>query len=90
MADYLINSSGGSIKSPKTAPGQYHVVFGGLGRPPGGGEIVLAEAAFNNTDGMCDILSWGNTDVNDLFIDVACYDPTGAPVDARFVVMVVQ
>jgi hypothetical protein len=89
-ADYLINSSGGSVKARRTALGQYHVVFAGLGRAAGASETVLVSPFLTANDGMCDILSWGNTGVNDLFVDVACYDPTAAPVDSRFAVMVIQ
>jgi len=90
FADFLINSSGGSIKARKTALGLYHVVFSGLGRPAGATETVLVSPLFTPADRICDILSWGNTGVNDLFVDVACYDPTGAPIDSRFGVMVIQ
>ncbi len=90
FADFLINSSGGSVKARKTALGQYHVVFAGLGRPAGATETVLVSPLFTPNDGMCDILSWGNTGASDLFVDVACYDPTAAAVDSRFGVMVIQ
>jgi hypothetical protein len=90
IADFLINSSGGSVKARKTALGQYHVVFAGLGRPAGASETVLVSPLFTPTDRICDIVSWGNTGTSDLFVDVACYDPTGAPVDSRFGVMVIQ
>jgi hypothetical protein len=88
--DFRINSSGGLVKARKTALGQYHVVFAGLGRPPGAAETVLVSPLFTATDRICDILSWGNTGANDLFVDVACYDVTGAPLDSRFGVMVIQ
>ena len=90
FADFLINSSGGSVKARKTALGQYHVVFAGLGRSAGATETVLVSPLFTLTDRICDILAWGNTGANDLFVDVACYDTTGAPVDSRFGVMVIQ
>jgi hypothetical protein len=90
LADFLINSSGGSVKARKTGLGQYHVVFAGLGRSAGATETVLVSPLFTPADRICDIVSWGNTGANDLFVDVACYDPTGAPVDTRFGVMVIQ
>lgn len=90
IADFLINSSGGSVKARKTALGQYHLVFAGLGRPAGASETVLVSPLFTPNDGMCDILSWGNTGASDLFVDVACYDATGVAADSRFGVMVIQ
>jgi hypothetical protein len=90
FADFLINSSGGSIKARKTALGQYHVVFSGLGRPAGATETVLVSPLFTPTDRICDIVSWGNTGASDLFVDVDCYDVAAAPVDSRFGVMVIQ
>ena len=90
VADYLINSSGGATKARKTALGKYHVVFSGLGRPAGGSEIVNVSPLFSSADQNCDIVSWGNTGANDLFVDVACFDRTGAAADSRFGVMVIQ
>jgi hypothetical protein len=88
--DFRINSSGGTVKARKTALGQYHVVFAGLGRPAGGAETVLVSPLFTPVERICDIVSWGNTGTNDLFVDVACYDIAGAPVDSRFGVMVIE
>jgi hypothetical protein len=89
--DFNINSSGGSVKARKTALGKYHVVFAGLGRPAGATETVLVQPLFEgSSDRICDIISWGNTGANDLFVDVGCYDPASAPVDARFGVLVIQ
>lgn len=90
FADFLINSSGGTVKERKTALGQYHMVFAGLGRPAGASEIVLVSPLFTASDRICDILSWGNTGASDLFVDVACYDVGAAPVDSRFGVMIIQ
>jgi hypothetical protein len=90
IADFLINSSGASVKARKTGLGQYHVVFAGLGRSAGATETVLVSPTFTPADRICDIVSWGNTGASDLFVDVACYDPTGAAIDSRFGVMVIQ
>ncbi len=86
---FLINSSGGSVKSRKTATGQYHIVFAGLGRPPGATETVLV-SPFITTDRVCDITAWGNTGVSDLFVNVSCVNPSGAATDTPVSVMVVQ
>ncbi len=88
--DFRINSSGGTVKARKTALGRYHVVFAGLGRPPGAAETVLVSPLFTTSDRICDILSWGNTGASDLFVDVSCYDITGTPIDSRFGVMVIE
>lgn len=90
LADFLINSSGGTVKERKTALGQYHMTFAGLGRPAGATDIVLVAALFTGSNRICDILSWGNTGASDLFVEVACYDNTAAPVDARFGVLIIQ
>ena len=86
---YLINSSGGSVKARKTGPGHYRVVFAGLGRPANATEIVLV-SPFLFSDRICDITSWGSTGASDLFVDVACFDPSSTPVDTRFSVLVTQ
>ena len=88
--DFRINSSGGTVKARKTALGRYHVVFAGLGRPPGATETVLVSPLLTTSDRICDILAWGNTGASDLFVDVACYDVAGTPIDSRFGVMVIQ
>jgi hypothetical protein len=90
FADFLINSSGGTVKSRKTASGQYHVVFAGLTHTAAATETVLVSSLFTTTDRICDILQWGNTGANDLFVDVACYDIAGVPTDSRFGVMVIE
>jgi hypothetical protein len=90
FADFLINSSGASVKARKTGIGHYHVVFAGLGRPAGATETILVSPLFTNADRFCDIVTWGNTGASDLFVDVACYEPVGSAIDSRFGVMVVQ
>jgi hypothetical protein len=86
---YAINSSGGAIAMRRTAVGQYRVVFSGLGRPAGGTDAVLVQT-FLTGDSMCDATSWGNTGANDFAVTVSCYEPSGAPVNTRFSVLVVQ
>jgi hypothetical protein len=88
-AGYLINSSGGSVTSRKTGTGLYRVVFAGLGRPGGATETVLV-SPFLSVDRVCDITSWGNTGVNDLFVTVACFQPTSVAADTPFSVLVIQ
>jgi hypothetical protein len=88
-AGYLINSSGGSVTSRKTGTGLYRVVFAGLGRPAGATETVLV-SPFISVDRVCDITSWGNTGVNDLFVTAACFTATSAAADTLFSVLVIQ
>ena len=90
FADFLINSSGGTVKERKTALGKCHMVFAGLGRPSGASETILVSPLFTTSDRICDILAWGNTGANDLFVDVGCYDIVAAPVDSRFGVMIIE
>jgi len=87
--DFRINSSGGTVTSRRTGTGQYRVVFAGLGRPAGATETVLVQPFFF-TDHICDVTSWGNTGVNDLFVNVSCFDPSGAPSNDQFSVLVIQ
>lgn len=87
--DFRINSSGGSVTSRRTGTGQYRVVFAGLGRPAGATETVLVQQFFF-IDHVCDVTSWGNTGVNDLFVNVSCFDPSGAPSNDLFSVLVIQ
>jgi hypothetical protein len=39
---------------------------------------------------VCDATSWGNAGVSDFAVTVACYDPSGAPSNTRFSVLVLQ
>jgi len=86
---FTINSSGGAVRSRKTGPGRYHVVFAGLGHAAGGKETVLVEG-FQDNQQICDIVEWGNTGVSDLYVDVACSDLQSAPTNARFAVLVAE
>jgi hypothetical protein len=83
------NSSGGSITSRRLATGQHTVTFGGLARPAGATEIVVV-SALKELDHSCSLVSWGKTGTNDLSVTVTCFDASGAPLDARFTVLVVE
>ena len=52
-------------------------------------ETVLVQPFFF-VDRICDVISWGNTGVNDLFVNVACFDTSGAPANDQFSVLVIQ
>jgi hypothetical protein len=88
-AGYAINSSGGPIAIRRTATGQYLVVFSGLARRAGDTEAVLVQS-FLYVDRVCDATSWGNAGANDFEVTVSCYDPTGAPSNTKFSVLVLQ
>lgn len=87
---FLINSSGAAVSARKTSTGHYRVIFAGLARQAGATETVLVSSFLFIPDRVCDVVSWGNSGTTDLFVDVACADPSGAPVDARFSVMVIE
>jgi len=83
------NSSGGSATSRRLGVGQWTVTFAGLGRPAGGTEIVIV-SALKETDHSCSLVTWGNTGTADLTVTLQCVNPSGALVDARFSVLVVE
>jgi hypothetical protein len=83
------NSSGGSVTSRRLAVGQWTVTFAGLGRPAGATEIVIV-SALKETDHSCSLVTWGNTGTADLTVTLQCVSPSGALVDARFSVLVVE
>jgi len=82
------NSSGGAVTSRRLSLGQWTVTFAGLGRPGGGKETVLV-SALKDFDHICTLSSWA-TAGPDLTVTVQCFNPSGAPVDGRFNVLVVE
>jgi hypothetical protein len=88
-ATLTFNSSGGSVTSRRLAMGRWTVTFAGLGRPAGATEIAIV-SALKETDHLCSLVSWGNTGTADLTVSLQCFDPTGAFVDARFAVVVIE
>jgi len=86
---FTFTSSGGPVTSRRVAAGQWTVMFAGLGRPAGATEIVVV-SAFRNPDHSCSLVSWSNTGVADLTVTLQCFDATGALLDGRFSVLVIE
>jgi hypothetical protein len=86
---FTFNSTGGAITVRRPATGQYTATFAGLARPTGSTEIVIV-SSFKDADHICSISSWATSGANDLAVMLACFTAAGAPVDGRFMVLVVE
>lgn len=87
--DLAASSSGGAITAKKTALGTYQIVFAGLARAVGAAEGVIV-SSFGAGNVYCTLASWGNSGANDLTANVNCWDPTDAPADSQFLILIVQ
>jgi hypothetical protein len=84
--EYRHNPTGGDIVSTVLGVGEYRVRFIGLGRQtPNDREAVIVTPYLTNAS--CQPTSWTTTGA-DLDVTVRCHDPLGAPVAARFVILV--
>jgi hypothetical protein len=77
------DSDGGVITSALVGPGSWQVTMPGLGGGPGplAGGIQVTTATARATH--CKLETWTNA-AQYLNIDVACFDPAGAPSDVRW------
>jgi hypothetical protein len=81
------NNQGGANTARRIAAGQYRVTFGALGKGAGATETVMVTPA---SDAICTVTSWGNTGTNDLSATISCFDPSGAPANAQFFLLVIE
>ena len=88
-SDASKNSSGGAITAKKTAVGAYQVTFAGLAHAAGATEGVQV-SVFGVGAVFCTLASWANSGVNDLVVNVTCWDTFDNPADAPFNVLIVQ
>ena len=72
------NAGGGAITAKRTSAGVYEIEFGGL-TANSGSVIVTAY----NFDGVCNVTKWLGATVN-----VNCYNNSGVPTDAAYLVRV--
>ena len=85
-AGYALNSSGGAISSLRTGTGAYTVTFTGLSRTTALGETMLV-TAYGGVNVSCNVAGWSYPGA---FVNVRCYDATGAAVDSRFTILWVE
>ena len=78
---YAYNYAGGAVTATRTAVGTYKIDFAGAAIGAAG--VAHVKAAHSNA--RCNALSWAGT-----FININCYDPTGALVDSAYLVEFVQ
>ena len=79
---FSVNSTGGSIDVVRHGPGDYSVLFDGLGAPGG---HVQANAS-GSSDATCTIDSWRQR-VDDLAVRLRCHDRAGRGKDTAFTMM---
>jgi hypothetical protein len=77
---YQFNSAGGPITVEHQGTGQYRVTYAGLGDPGG----VAHAQAYGSAGDFCAVQGWAPNGP-DQQVDVACFDPGGAPADRTFV-----
>jgi hypothetical protein len=74
---------GGQIRVTRIGTGHYQVVFAGLGTWTNGG-VALVNAV-GSGKAYCTVGEfWGGSASSDLALDVACWTPSGSPVDSKF------
>jgi len=47
-------------------------------------------SAFLASDHSCGIVSWGTTGANDLTVTFVCFNASGAAIDARYQLLVIE
>jgi hypothetical protein len=78
---YQYNSGGGTNTVTRSSIGVYQVTLPGIGTSRGHVEIT----AYGSDSSRCKVASWGASGSDEL-VNVRCFDPAGAPVDARYAV----
>lgn len=71
----------GATKITRSSPGVYSVALNNI--VTGRGDVQVVE--YGGFNGYCNVASWGGAAVN-----VRCYNPAGAPADARFSLLAVR
>lgn len=83
----FVSNSGRPVQIKRSGVGQYEAVFVGLGRKttPSGGNVQVT--AYGPKNQQCKVKNWRKTKL-DFVARVACFQPSGAPADAQFSILV--
>jgi len=84
---YSRTSTAGAISISRTAAGSYQVRLGGQARTGASPETVLVTSYA--TTAYCKASQWGANGA-DMIVTVFCFDPAGALIDSRFVVLLIE
>ena len=84
---YTRTSTVGAVSISRTAVGSYQVRLGGQARTGASPETVLV-TAYGSTS-YCRASQWAANGA-DMLVTVLCFDPSGAPIDSRFTVFLVE
>jgi hypothetical protein len=77
-SSYSTNPSGGGITATRSGTGQYTMTWTGAGGEfLDGGDVQVT--AYGGSNAQCNVIGWGTETVF-----VACFDPTGVPVDTLY------
>ena len=85
--NYSRTSTVGAISVSRTAAGSYQVRLGGQARTSATPETVLITSY--GTTAYCKASQWAANGA-DMIVTVVCYDPSGALVDSRFDVLLIE
>ena len=85
---YSYNSSGGSIQASRSAPGNYSILFEGLGGNGRNGGNVQVTAYGDGRD-RCSVVGWNSLGA-DFIANIRCSAFTGQPADSRYSIQVVS
>lgn len=77
---YSYNSASGAVSITPSGPGVYSVSFDGLGSNLTDNVLVTAY----ETNGYCQVGSWGGGSGNAVTITVRCFDASGVPANSYF------
>jgi hypothetical protein len=85
---YSFNSAGQSVSAQRSSTGVYRMNWEGLVK--GTGTETVLVTAYGASDRFCRTSFWGMATATAFQVTVACFDPSGAPADARFDIITVQ
>lgn len=88
VASYSLNSAGLAVTAHRTDTGVYQVTWEGLVK--GSGTETVLVTAYGNRSRFCRTSFWGMSTATAFQVTLACFDPSGAPADARFDIITVQ
>ncbi|MGQ0704110.1 MAG: Ig-like domain-containing protein [Gemmatimonadales bacterium] len=85
---YSHNRSGGAITAFRSGPGTYQIDFDNFVKGTGTETVVIT--AYGASNRFCRTGPWGMNTATTFRVNVACYDPSGAPADSRYDIIVIQ
>lgn len=87
-SSYTLNSANLAVTAHRSSVGVYQMNWDGLVK--GTGTETVLVTAYGASDRFCRTSFWGMSTPTTFQVNVACFDPTGAPADSRFDIITIQ